>query len=208
MEERSFYAKKADITAARTDEERRLLSICNAAVIGTAKEFNRSRPGYISREDFEDAMSNAILNALTHIKDDGAGISYAGKCGLTSAIKMCEKKSRYNDKFSRMDILNSDGDWCQNSNAYNVSSEDYADYRITSQEENNSRRMKDAIIRKCYEELSASDRKLADMKNQGVPYEIIADNFNCSVGTIHKRSFDMKNRFDRLLKKNGYYDLL
>lgn len=204
MEGRNYYAAQFSSKNAKNEQEARTLAFCNAAAIGVAKTMKKYNPEYLSKEDFEDAMSDAILNALLHVNDSTAGLSYADKCGMSSAIKACKDVTRHNSRFSRIDRMDDDGDWYQDSRICAEESEFLADSGIARIEDAEQQALNTAIFWKSLKEMSSTDQKIASMKAESASASEIANELGCSAGTASKRVFDMKSRFDKILSANGY----
>lgn len=207
MEGRNYYAAQFSSKNAKSEQEMKTIAFCNAAAIGVAKTMNRFNPEYLSKEDFEDAMSDAILNALLHVNDSTTGLSYADKCGMSSAIKACKSVTRHNSRFSRIDRIDDDGDWYQDSQICTEESEDWADAGIAKAEEAREKELGANIVWECFKDLSAIDQLVVELKMQNTPYSEIASRVGCSEGAIQKRSSDIKKRFHASQERNGYFDI-
>lgn len=208
MEGLKFYAVSAPVSSGRNEEEKRKIMICNAAAIGVAKCLNKYNPGYLSVQDFEDAVLDAQISALTHINQSAStGLAYADACGRSSAIKKCRSITRQNNIFSPLEYGNSEGDWSIHSSAEKSLDESYADSRISLKEEQVLQTLRDALIRTCFERLSKTDRTVIILKEKKTPYKEIAKSVGCSTGAIQKRVSDIARRFDKMLSQSGYYRL-
>ena len=205
MEGRNYYASLFSDKAARNEKEKMDIAIGRAAAIGVVKALNKYKPGYLMKEDFEDAMSDAILNALLHIDDRTTGLSYADKCGLSSAIKTCTNVSRRNSVFSRIDRIDEDGEWYQDRRIAAEESDEMADFRYVQEDENTIGAMKRRILRECMALLSPEDKKIFRLRASNASSKEISDALGCSYGAAQKRVFDFKRRFDKMLHEKGYY---
>ena len=203
-----FYAVPIPVSSGMSETEKRNVMICNAAAIGVAKCLNRYNPDYLTMQDFEDAVLEAQISALTHINQaTSTGLAYADACGRSSAIKKCRSITRQNSIFSPLEYYNSDGDWSVNSSAAKSLDEFCADSRLSYQEEQVLQTLRDALIRTCFERLSDTDRTVIILKEKKTPYKEIAKSVGCSTGAIQKRVSDIAKRFDKMLSQSGYYRL-
>lgn len=208
MEGTKFYAATVPVSSGMNENEKRTIMICNAASIGVAKCLNRYNPDYLTMQDFEDAVLEAQISALTHINQSAStGLAYADACGRSSAIKKCKSITKQNSIFTPLEYCNGDGDWSINSTAQKCLDESCADSRLTNKEEQVQKAIKDAIIRTCFERLSDTDRMVVILKEKKTPYKEIAKSVGCSTGAIQKRVSDIAKRFNKMLSQSGYYRL-
>ena len=203
-----FYAITIPVSSGMNETEKKNVMICNAAAIGVAKCLNKYGPDYLTMQDFEDAVLEAQISALSHINQStSTGLAYADACGRSSAIKKCRSITRQNSIFSPLEYCNSEGDWSINSSAEKCPDESYADSRLSYQEEQALQTLRDALIRICFERLSDTDRTVIILKEKKTPYKEIAKSVGCSTGAIQKRVSDIARRFDKMLSQSGYYSL-
>lgn len=208
MEGMKFYAVLAPISSAANENERKTIMICNAAAVSVAKCLNKYNPGFLTWQDFEDAVLDAQVAALTHIDCTANGsLSYAEACGRSSAIRKCKSVTRKNNLFSPLEYCGEDGEWSTNSKAASSLDEASADSSISFREEAELKVLKETLVRLCFNQLSTTDREIIILKEKKTPYKDIAESFGCNAGTIQKRVYDIAKRFDRILSQNGYYRL-
>lgn len=204
MEGRNYYAAQFSSKNAKNEQEMNAIAICNAAAIGVVKGLNKYMPSYLSKEDIEDAIIDAQINALERIDPNRiGGKSYANACGFSSAVKTCKAITRDNSRFSRLDICGEDGEWYQDSSI----SVKHGGYDTDAFEAERCKSEKDRIIMESYLALSDKDRMVIEFRKNGASSTEIAAALGCSTGAALKRAHDIASRYDKLLKKNGYYDL-
>lgn len=208
MENRKFYAHVASTDACNNETEKMMVRVSNAARISTAKNMNRYGSWYSTQEDFEDAASDASLSALTHVNLDGAAISYANACGLSSAVKASQRAEKFHTTTSRMDRMDEDGEWMAEGTSMRFASDSFADSDLFSGEESEDARIRWQILLDCIGELSETDQAMVMMMRSNCAYKEIASKLGCSEGAIQKRAYDIRKRMRKGMRSRGYYDHL
>ena len=210
MEGRKFYATQFSATTAKNEQEERMIAVCNAARIGTAKGMNKYHPPRLNKEDFEDAMSDAVLNALLHVKDCTSGISYANKCGYSSALKACMVAAKKATMTTRVEEnWNEEEGWRVNHEVFKKELEENAMKNdFEAKEEQSIAAFRESLIKSRIMMLPKEDQIMIELRGLGLPLKEISKKMGCSIGSIQKRSHDCKKRFTKLLDSCGYYGLL
>ena len=210
MEGRNFYATQFSATTAKNEQEERMIAVCNAARIGTAKGLNKYHPLRLKKEDFEDAMSDAVLNALLHVNDCTGGISYANKCGYSSALKACMVAAKKTAMTTRVEEnWNEEEGWRVNQEVFKKELEENAMKNdLEAKEEQSIAAFRESLIKSRIMMLPKEDQIMIELRGLGLPFKEISKKMGCSIGSIQKRSHDCKKRFTKLLDSCGYYGLL
>jgi DNA-directed RNA polymerase specialized sigma24 family protein len=210
MEGRKFYATPFGTSTAKSEQERRMIAVCNAARIGTAKGMNKYHPTRLSKEDFEDAMSDAVLNSLLHVNDSTTGISYANKCGYSSALKACIDATKKAAMTTRVEeSWNEEDGWNVSREVFKKELEENTmKIDLEAEEEQSIAAFRESLIKTQIMMLPKEDQIMIELRGLGLPFKEISNKMGCSIGSIQKRSYDCKKRFTKLLDSCGYYGLL
>lgn len=210
MEGRKIFMKQADPAMAKNENEARRIRICNAAMIGAVKNFNRYQSSHVRWEDIEDAVADAQLAALERVSADQSGLGYADACGRSSAIKACQKAQKKDDTTTRIEgYWNEEEGWTMNSEVLRKESEECTfTSDLEEKEESSLASQREAIVRACMSMLPKDDQMMVELRSQGLAYKEISEKMGCNLNTIQKRSHDCKKRFKKLLANSGYYGLM
>ena len=210
MDGRKFYAIQFSATTAKNEQEIMMIAVCNAARIGTVKGLNKYHPTCLSKEDFEDAMSDAVLNALLHVNGSTNGILYANKCGYSSALRACMGATKKATMTTTVEeSWNEEDGWRINREVLKKELEkDAMANDLEAKEEQEIAAYRESIIKSRIMMLPKEDQIMIELRGLGLSFKEISNKMECSIGAIQKRSHDCKKRFTRLLNSCGYYGLL
>lgn len=210
MEGRKYYATQLSAKTAKNEQERMMIAVCNAARIGTAIGMNKYHPTCLNKEDFEDAMSDAVLNALLHVNNSTTGLAYANKCGYTSALKACVATAKKATLTTAIEeSWNEEDGWKDNREVLKKANEENAmAIELEAKEEESIASYRESMIKSLVMMLPGEDQIMIELRSLGLSFGEISNKMGCSLGTIQKRSHDCKKRFTKLLDSCGYYGLL
>ena len=68
-----------------------------------------------------------------------------------------------------------------------------------------ARENRSRIVRESYAMLSDRDKAICNAIQEGKSSEEMAEQFGCSTGTLYKSTHDFRARFEKNLRKNGYF---
>ena len=194
------YVAPIDTMGAKNEEERQMAKIYNAARISAAKTAGQYDMG-ISREDIEDAGSDAALVALEKTTHKRGSVTYASRCGYTSAIKASERIGKESKNVVSLDWLCG---WNGNAGSedfegreFSFTSDEWADAALLEEEELAEEEVKKERIWNSFYKLPENDKIFYRLVMEGKSDKQIAKIMGCTVDAIYKRRIDAKRRFKK-----------